>query len=453
MNNNKLGGSNLIFPELDLKNVSLSGNGLKTLCYNAFTNLKNVTIINLLNNNLTSVDLLIDGFATPAYNFTGLSTSIGEKQLKVDRNTKLTIKKYGACPKNCTCNCYEVTCVNTDLDNVISTVVDLKVAKFSIRDTPIRHIKKLPMLNVVVIELSHCELETIEENAFDNIPMLTNLTLDYNFLTEIPKLGKMKSLLKFSARKNKISKVSKQLLSHRVTHIDLSHNLLDNVDFLKPTNATLQRLDLSHNFIRRFVISNFSELTYVNLNGNLLGTEESVVLNNISKLEVLGLAENSIRHLNVLRISDTPIKKLRLNQNLLYSQLDFTNYTSLTVLDLDDNMLTTLPIMPANLEVLWLNDNQLKSSNVIFPPLKLEFIYLAGNHMDPLPFSAVVNLKNLKYVNLAENNFHDVNGLLLPPHQTSEPYGYASQMPYSVGWPYLESEIDGYYSQYSTPFG
>uniref|UniRef100_A0A7E4W3K5 LRRCT domain-containing protein n=1 Tax=Panagrellus redivivus TaxID=6233 RepID=A0A7E4W3K5_PANRE len=175
-------------------------------------------------------------------------------------------------------------------------------------------------------------------------------------------------------------------------------------------------------------MSNFSELTFLNLNGNLLREKNSVELKYNSKLETLDLAENSIRNLNVLNISDTPIKKLRLNQNLLYSELDFTNFDSLTELNLDDNKLTSLPIMPANLEVLRLNDNQLKSSNVIFPPLKLKEIHLAGNHMAQLSNIAFANLKYIKFVALSGNNFTTANGFILPTDQTSEQFGLEPPM-------------------------
>uniref|UniRef100_A0A7E4W5Z6 LRRCT domain-containing protein n=1 Tax=Panagrellus redivivus TaxID=6233 RepID=A0A7E4W5Z6_PANRE len=134
-------------------------------------------------------------------------------------------------------------------------------------------------------------------------------------------------------------------------------------------------------------------------------TTHSVELNNISKLETLDLAENGIRHLNGLKITETPIKELSLKHNLLYSDLDFSNFNSLSRLNLDDNNLTTLPVMPTTLKVLLLNNNHLNGSNVVFPKLKLKEVYLAGNRMAELPKNAFINLENVDTIDLRNSSF------------------------------------------------
>uniref|UniRef100_A0A7E4W013 LRRNT domain-containing protein n=1 Tax=Panagrellus redivivus TaxID=6233 RepID=A0A7E4W013_PANRE len=109
-----------------------------------------------------------------------------------------------ACPVNCTCSSYDVVCIGADFNEVIASINDLMVEKVIIRETVIRHLKKLPALYVISIELSNCLIETIEEYAFDDIPLLFEINLDYNLLTEIPKLRKRNAFSKISAKGNMV---------------------------------------------------------------------------------------------------------------------------------------------------------------------------------------------------------------------------------------------------------
>uniref|UniRef100_A0A7E4W1F3 LRRCT domain-containing protein n=1 Tax=Panagrellus redivivus TaxID=6233 RepID=A0A7E4W1F3_PANRE len=125
-------------------------------------------------------------------------------------------------------------------------------------------------------------------------------------------------------------------------------------------------------------MSNFTGLKSLSLGHNLLRNKSAVVLNNIPNLIDLNLAGNGFSTLDAFNLTDVPVKNLNLSHNHLSSTLDFTNFTSLTELNLDDNQLTTLPIFPETLEKLNLNNNKLEG-DLIFPENNLTEVQLNGN--------------------------------------------------------------------------
>uniref|UniRef100_A0A7E4W2S1 LRRCT domain-containing protein n=1 Tax=Panagrellus redivivus TaxID=6233 RepID=A0A7E4W2S1_PANRE len=91
--------------------------------------------------------------------------------------------------------------------------------------------------------------------------------------------------------------------------------------------------------------------------------------------------------------------------------------------------------MPATLEFLFLDNNHLNGSNLIFPPhRKLKAVYIAGNRMTSLPETAFVNLEDVHLIDLYNNSF--TSGFTLqirvPSNQTNKDLNINSDIPPTV---------------------
>uniref|UniRef100_A0A7E5A0R0 Leucine-rich repeat-containing protein 15-like n=2 Tax=Panagrellus redivivus TaxID=6233 RepID=A0A7E5A0R0_PANRE len=212
--------------------------------------------------------------------------------------------------------------------------------------------------------MSNCGITSIEEFAFDQLRYLGELVLNYNLLTELPQLKKTMVFVTITAKGNMISKVSPNLfpIGSLIRNIDLSHNLLSDVE-----------------------------------------TANSVVLKELPVLEKLDLSDNGISSLDVIQLKSAPVKQLGLEQNQLYSPLDFSKFTSLYLLNLASNSISELPIFPESLEILSLNNNQLNGSKLVFPALNLKEVYLSGNRFEALNSMAFINLANVSVITLLDN--------------------------------------------------
>uniref|UniRef100_A0A7E4W572 LRRNT domain-containing protein n=1 Tax=Panagrellus redivivus TaxID=6233 RepID=A0A7E4W572_PANRE len=323
------------------------------------------------------------------------------------------------CVENCSCNYdgYETpntVCIGANFDDVIIHVQKLPfMSNLVIQKTPIYHLKKLPELNLAELELSDCTITSIEDYAFETLQHLKVLNLDKNLLTEIPKLKRsMRNYRVISAKHNMISKVSPDLfIDSQIINVDFSHNFLTDIEFLKRSKSSLESLNLSFNLLEQAYFSNFSHLSYVNLTHNRLKEPNSVRLMGLCDIVTLDVSHNGISTLDALNLTDSYVKHLYLHQNRLHSnvQLNFSEYKQLQELNLDDNEISMIPVLPTKLQILSLSNNKLDGSKIIFPEHGLRKVSLSGNALKTFSENAFINLEKVYIINLLNNNITSID--------------------------------------------
>ncbi|XP_020040093.2 opticin [Castor canadensis] len=115
---------------------------------------------------------------------------------------------------------------------------------------------------------------------------------------------------------------------------------------------------------------------------------------------------NHIRHIRARDFKGlTKLKRIDLSSNFI-SSIDNDSFHLLPALQdliLPENQLTALPVLPRGLEVLDVRLNQLRSSGIqpeAFRALeKLQFLYLADNLLDSIPWPLPLSLRSLHLQN------------------------------------------------------
>ena len=222
-----------------------------------------------------------------------------------------------------------------------------------------------------------------------------------------------------------------------LTYLDLSMNSLENVNFTRPWAEKLTHLDISDNQISQFTLEGYPGLMSLVLDNNKIKTigEGGVDLVGSTNLKNLSLRNNEIDFIRDGAFRDTAsLRHLDISMNLLSTipPAAFQNLHSLQVLDLDGNSFDEVPIaVPVNLTTLSINCNRINDLTINslyhLPNLKtlsmavngmesihtdafqnqgmLEELYLHYNLLSYLPNDWCRTMKNLRYLDLTENEF------------------------------------------------
>ncbi len=190
--------------------------------------------------------------------------------------------------------------------------------------------------NLETLSLNGNHIQSIESGAFFALRRLMELRLGNNFLHTLPD-----SLFNYTLR---------------LEQLDITHNRLEKVYRWFRNIASLQKLDLSSNYITYIDDSAFQGLTNLReliLAGNLIDHLSDNIFRDLHRLEVLHLNNNRLKVFSIGTFSYiVTLQQLDLSYNRLAtflvpeSEESETNITSLLfleTLDLSDNPFTNLP--------------------------------------------------------------------------------------------------------------
>eukprot|EP00054_Salpingoeca_dolichothecata_P016946 m.100521 g.100521 ORF g.100521 m.100521 type:complete len:1343 (+) comp22232_c0_seq2:1212-5240(+) len=292
----------------------------------------------------------------------------------------------------------------------------------------------LPRLQM--LDLSHCQLETIDHDFFKHVKQLEFLALNHNCLSTLPaSLFNLTRLTLLNLGTNRLQEVTGDwsVLGRSLQEVFLSNNSLNDLppSFSSMTqlrdlelrnnqlrvlpkldgNSALTRLILTNNSLTSLFGNDFSTtaLTELTLDQNQL-VELPINFYRLKHLELLFLGSNDIGHLITEELANlTRLEYLDLS-NIGLSRVPPTvgKLTALKFVGLNNNKLAFLPESIAqwsHVEQLYLFQNSLTSLPSGFSAglSSLNTLVLDGNLITNLPSTFGPGLHNLEILSLSNN--------------------------------------------------
>ncbi|XP_049880633.1 leucine-rich repeat-containing protein 4C-like [Pectinophora gossypiella] len=236
-------------------------------------------------------------------------------------------------------------------------------------------------------------------------------------------------------------------LNPEATHINLTHNSIDNLLYTFNFYTQLTILDISYNRIQDLGSKNFEsnmEMTHLNVSHNHLKRLDKETFIGLKTLIDLDLSDNEISTIHAQTFRDLSVlERLDLSNNKLVSfePESFEPLSSLKILSLKNNSILDIPsanlFYVIQLEFLDLSENLIQivskhgipylkelrhldmNSNIIgnidqlgFHNLpSLRHLDLSDNNMTNIPTSALSKLSNLTHLYMSGNFFQNVTSL------------------------------------------
>lgn len=254
-----------------------------------------------------------------------------------------------------------------------------------------RNASMVHLLKLTHLDLSYNNIQSIAEDVFTTMPMLTFVNLSRNCLQSF-EFGNMVKL-------------------NLLEELDLSENLIQNMSLRTGALPSLQVLHLQNNQIQVVESRTFQHLpsiATINLQNNNVdlcgmsleaprqkrGADTCLFFFNIRTLQYLNLRQNMLETLPQYAFYGTPLSFLDISMNL-----------GLTI---EPNAMKGLE---NSLEVLHLEENSLLQLNVDLPFLvQLRYLNLSGNQLTWLPpWNKNCNLETLDLSNNSFSNLKDSN--------------------------------------------
>jgi serine/threonine protein kinase/Leucine-rich repeat (LRR) protein len=241
--------------------------------------------------------------------------------------------------------------------------------------TPVLDLKSLTLLNLASNSISKLPLELAD------LP-LTSLYVDDNLLTAFPSVVKdMSSLKILSLRSNRLTNVTTEIPSSALTELSLDYNKLTDFAGMIPS---LQKLFLRGNSLTTFPSS----------------------LTSMTNLLILDLTENAVSSEAIDKAAETithpRLKELILSSNGLHAVPDLGNlFPALKTLSVHNNSIETVQgKFTGKLEELRAMKNKIKTFTASFS--RLTVLDLCENKLDTLPDVASIS-GVLQSINVSKN--------------------------------------------------
>ncbi|KAK0173757.1 hypothetical protein PV328_006905 [Microctonus aethiopoides] len=275
-----------------------------------------------------------------------------------------------------------------------------------------------------ILALKDNSINNLEFDALIHLTKLQELDISSNKLQDnftfvLPDLLQLNSL---KVNKNLLKHIPDLSLFGNLTHVSLSHNLIDNIDGVALQKLPhLQNLDLAGNSIRVLKRGSFlapNHLTRLNLNSNGLSDMEPGCLDNLTQLEELRINKNVLTRLvKDVFANLTQLRLLELNRNELtqIQGLSLKNLTNLQELRLKRNNIATLddgafwPLR--NLVLLQLDFNMLTvvKKGGLFGLDYLRKLTLSHNHITTIEPQAWDLCKEIRELDLSNNKLTSID--------------------------------------------
>ncbi|XP_037968681.2 protein artichoke-like [Plutella xylostella] len=188
-------------------------------------------------------------------------------------------------------------------------------------------------------------------------------------------------------------------LNPEATHINLTHNSIDNLLYTFAFYTQIAVLDISYNKIQDLGSKNFEnnmEMTQLNVSHNALRRLEKDTFLGLKRLLDLNLSDNEISNIHTQTFKDLSVlERLDLSNNKLVSfdAETFEPLSALKILSLKNNAILDIP-----------------SAN-LFYVIQLEYLDLSENLVQQVPKNGLQYLKSLRHLDLNSNIISSIDSL------------------------------------------
>lgn len=283
-------------------------------------------------------------------------------------------------------------------------IVRLDLSSNSLKSIPqdIGILSKLTVLN-----LSNNKLESLPE-SIKRLSALSNIDLRRNNFTKLPDVISQLPIKSLNISGNKISDISILKDCNELMVLDLSNNLIKEIDIKLPESNTLRTLNLSNNFLKEVdaLFSSLPNAQRLNLSNNLL-TKIPSAISNMTSLKELDISDNNLETIQSA-IFDLEIESLNLTANRLKT-LHLKAMKSLKSINLDENCFDKLTIdesFAPHLKEFSCESCSLKE--FLLPPSKyLENLCYSSNEITSVPCE-IGSYENLKSLDIDKNQIVDL---------------------------------------------
>lgn len=455
----------------DLEYLDLSYNWITTVTLTAFVGLKELKVLKLSHNKI--YDLNYSLFCLNSLRELHLDdnkiVSILVRDFEKLSNLKiLNLRKnlIQSFDKNVFNNLTLVTEIDLS-DNLLtaidkgtfSTTVNLQSINLSNNKLTEIPIRLFQAKNISFFSIEKNNLQgSLKRGTFDGLQLNTKLDISYQNISTIEDYAffGLDNLIELLLNNNKIHTLSnksfKTLL--KLVHLDLSFNLITQIDFDKEHLLSLRSLIFHNNHITQIKKDNFEHLQilqFLDLSKNNISSIESQSFQTLQNVNSLLIDKNPLNEnigINTFEgLSEVP--KLELSYTLLnvitnasfYGMINlndlnishskvcelqyntFSNTGKIEVLDLSYNMIKYFSVNVTdltNLKMLLLNNNQMTVlySNTFKGMSALNKIILSNNFIISVDNDTFKNQANLHYLDLSNNtniklNFSVINDMKL----------------------------------------
>ncbi|XP_045480876.1 chaoptin [Harmonia axyridis] len=409
----------------NLKELDLKGNRISQISYETFQNLPELEYLDISYNKMTKFDFtMFDQVGTLAM----FHVNMSHNNLK-NLHFGSTEAEFGAMGAHT-----NVKVLDLSFNNISSiSRAFFKPAELSLTHLYISSNKILNVSMEVFGNMPHLQLLDISDNmiyeldfdTFRNTKRLQILDASNNRIADVPNdlFRFLKEIRIVNFSRNRLRALPDNLFREdAIEHVDLSHNIIGKLplnSFSVPAARNLYELDLSWNSISSLshggMFSRFQSLNWLDLSHNRLAQIDAGTFRELPRLSSLDLSNNVQLTLepNGLTFHGLEDSLIHLNlDNVSLSQVPLLPTPHLISLSLADNYLPTVPPeMATNLSALCelnLNNNDLTSVPIVTHSLpELRYLYMADNPITSLSNTSLLgvadSLKELDIRNLDIN--------------------------------------------------
>lgn len=398
-----------------LYTLYLSGNKLKSLSDNCFGGLKFLNALHIQNNELETMNITLVNLKGLTYldlSYNHLTKLIGYEINRI-QNVEVINASHNmieSVENNCFIQSLKVRKIDLSF-NVIKSKIDSKIFKSNVE--------------LEYVDLYNNHINILEDDCF-KYNNLTFLNLEKNNITGIissKTFTGLKNITKLDLSQQNITVLKNKSFEAMISlnHLNLSRNLIYEIENSTFINSTIFILDLSFNNVTEiyFVKENLANLTELYLNNNKITYIESGLFKKQTSLKKLDLSENEITKIEPNALPLASLQYLNILDNRLVGNietkmfspakflrfLDLSNYNLSNINQLafiDMPVLARLNLSHNAIEVID-TDNFRNMSNMY--SLDLSF-----NKLEKLQFNNSI-ITNLKSAYLNNNKLANISGV------------------------------------------
>ncbi len=383
-----------------LKKLNLTANKLDKIDSGLFNTLKSVEILLLANNKIK--DLKTESFKN-LQNLKQLDLSHNKLEyLSESSFNNLNMLSTLSLTNN------QISVLDEKIFHNMKNLFYLLIGSNQISVLPEKLFQNLSSLQL--LDVSDNPITQLHKEAFISLKNLIKLFLVKTNITELPVIFSEQVDLKwFSLTSNKINKLNKSIFEKliNVNLLDISNNFLQEFDkdFFKNLSK-LEWLNISNNQITSLdakCFINLEKLTMLDISNNRLAAIDPSWFTDLKNLTSLDISCNNISSVNFKDFSSLiRLTTLNMFKNKL-KECFFDSSININYLDLSSNQISEISFGQNKLEIIRLNNNQIKNID-LSQFQNIQEIYLNGNNLVDIKSSYNSSLKCL---HIYENPFHE----------------------------------------------